>query len=263
MIESVTLYKCPETGKLFDTAKKAQNSAKSQREKVKREEKKKQQEKEKEFRRNYIRLNAVSPDNAIELLREKSKEFWGIEFLSVRGGGSYSHGKGISSSYISLGSCELSASVVDKTLFRKYFCSTSDTPSISYFLGFIGFRTGSGCPGKFDDYDFRMDVRMELNQFPLIKKNWEKVAADRTAMTIYLSTRDNVKLSARNLSRQLPEYLKLKDLYEEIVNLSQLLSIKISEMENHNESEYIRLWEGANPPPKVNDLLLETFNNVR
>jgi hypothetical protein len=266
MIEPVTLYKCPETGKLFDTAKKAENSAKSHRAKVKREEKKKQQEqedaKEKEFRRNYIRLNAVSPENAIELLLEKSEEFWGISLI-VRRVCKVTYEK--TYKYFSFGFLEIEGKIVDSALYEKYYKSNTRGyfyHGISDFLGFLQFETGSGNPGQFNEYPFRMDLRIPEEKFLVIKSNFDNVSRDRSKLSEFDKNREIARQSACRLSYYLPEYEKLSLLVNNLNSLIEHAHGKMGEIISYNSSQYVKLWESVNPAPQVNSDLLSLFENV-
>jgi hypothetical protein len=124
MIEVVTQYKCPVTGNLWPTEKQAKDCAARARAREKKKEKlakeRKKLAEEREFRRNFVRLNAKSPANAISLLVDKSEEFWGIKFELKNPEGLY-WSRNYTGDRLCSGTVEIKAEITNTELYERYY----------------------------------------------------------------------------------------------------------------------------------------------
>jgi hypothetical protein len=265
-IEVITQYKCPETGKLWPTEKQARDCAARAKVRQKKKEKElKEKQKafaEKEYRRNYIRLNAKSPSHAIELLISKSEEFWGIKF-TVKDPARRWIKTTAPLTCLSCGRIDLWGEIVDVETFEKYFRSKESYVCISDFMEYIEFRTGSGANGRFDSHNFSMDIYIRLRDFPLIKENYQIVTAERKKIQNRTILKTHARSLAYNLSTEQPEYRRMHTLLDKLHKLMDKLDLKMTTFSNNFVDRYINeFWEGANPPPQINENLQQLFSDV-
>lgn len=135
---------------------------------------------------DYIRLNLSSVHDLPEILIEKSIELYGIEIsnlaISVKYGDvSNSHGCPINGHTNNWGNR-------NPELPRSYpgwrgqiefesKCEKDDPPLalwLDFPIKFRGFHTGTGCPGRINEYKTNIEFYFFLDDFPLLKKNKEK-----------------------------------------------------------------------------------------
>lgn len=268
MIEVVTQYKCPVTGKLWPTKKQAKDCAARARARAKKklaeEEQKKKLSEEREFRRNFVRLNAKSPAHAFELLLSKSEEFWGIRFELA--GGSYWCTSRDDKELCSGSSVIIKAKVTDTELLKKNYCALAGPwrPNISNFLNFIGFETGSGSPGDFDGNNFRMNMYIPFERFPLINTNFKLYKSDRDKLSRRNTHRNEVFVTAKKTAAEQPECQEMQHVLTSLDDLrNDLLSKQQSYIYNFAEKYVTEFWDKVNPVPTVNSELHEMFSNVR
>lgn len=272
MIEVVTQYKCPVTGKLWPTEKQAKDCAARARARAKKklaeEEEAKKLAEEKEFRRNFVRLNAKSPSHAFELLLSKSEEFWGIKFeIPELAEGLYWCTRSRDNEKLFSGSSVIiKAKVTDTELLEKNYRRLVSywRLSISDFLNFIGFETGSGNPGDFDVNSFRMNMYIPFERFPLINTNFKLVKSDRDKLYQRHNHRNEVFRMARVTALEQPECQEMQDILNNLNNLRGDLGDKIESYVRIFVDRYVtEFWDKVNPVPSVNSELQEMFSNVR
>lgn len=221
-INRVTMFKCPETGKLFKTERGAENSAKRER-----------GAKELsllatgfdpsgfEAQQNYVRLNATSPQDIMRLVGEKAEEFWGLKVTTMsvgqvrvcNFGDLISFGR-CTITVNSTGSCRL-AYMAEQARIRKD--KWYRVPSISNLLfgpvsGFKGFETGSGCEGRCGEYPLQMDVKAKIVEFPIIAERHGNWVTNRREYDKYEYKKSVMEGYGLCLARSSPEYMKLEEL---------------------------------------------------
>lgn len=271
MIEAVTQYKCPVTGKLWPTEKQAKNCAARakarEKEKLAKKEEIKKLAEEKEFCRNFVRFNAKSPDHAIELLLSKSEEFWGIKLgIYENVNGLYWYEAKSGERLCSSASFTITAKVTDAKLFQKNYRVLEDywKPSISDFLRFIGFETGSGNPGEFGGYTFSMNVYIPFEEFPIINTNHKLLKIDKEKRSQRNYLRNGVRSIAEITATIQPECEKMHNVINDLENiLSNLRNKRRTYIDNFANKYMAEFWDKVNPEPPVNSELEEMFPNVR
>jgi hypothetical protein len=276
-IESVTMFKCPETGKLYKTKRGAENSAKRVRDERSRELLATGFDpSEFESQRDYVRLNATSPKHIIELVIEKAEEFWGLKVTSfLTNGERVYYNNRENCTMISFGSCEVEVDAAGSCRLEymrrqakrdknRWFSE----PSISNLLfdgsGFKGFETGSGGPGRCSDaessgYPFRMGLQARLEEFPIIHKRYGEWELFEAEYDRYVSSRDRAKDYGLKLARSTPEYDKLRELQGYHEACGAIIRDSIRELENHYVSGLVEKWEGLNPAVVLDPELSEMF----
>lgn len=271
MIEVVTRYKCPVTGKLWPTEKQARDCAARARAREKKklaeEEQKKKLSEEKEFRRNFVRLNAKSPAHAIELLLSKSEEFWGIKFeIPELAGGLYWCTNMDNEKLCSGSTMIFKVKVTDTELLKKNYHTLGSywRPSISNFLNFIGFETGSGNPGEFDGNNFRMNMYIPFERFPVINTNFKLFKSDRDKLSQRQDHRKRAYNMAKVTAAEQPECQEMQHVLTSLDYLRNKLNSKKQKYIDNFATKYVtEFWDKVNPKPSVNSELQEMFSNVR
>lgn len=205
MAEQVVMYKCKETGKLFDSAKKADNSAKAERERRKKaleaESIRIQALANQKALRNYIRNNCASIADLPSMITTFCQDNFNLTLIglnirvtfSPRCSNSHSQPiDGVSNwcgthkdkptSYPGFnGTIEIAEAIIDKKLLKSMSNSVHSDPGICEFIfgrwsgendGLIsGFTTGSGCGGRLNDptCKTRIGITFFLQDFPLLE----------------------------------------------------------------------------------------------
>lgn len=263
-MEQVTMFKCGETGKLFDTEAKAKNSERRVKNKRKKDEEKKikleEERKILEFQRNYVRLNARYPRDIFRLVKEKALEFWGLQL-------NYDPDKIVPRMNSRNGALtmrvnmEFKASILDKEKSKVVLSGDSffgdSISSVFKHKGFSGFETGSGCPGSFDDYRFRMDVTVKVLEFPLLMENYSKYLAQKEIQNKEFRERARAAEYASRVSKNTPEHLDIESKICMLENLtSEFMGLKRKIYTSHVE-EFLTKWDKCNPKQHDNSLFSE------
>lgn len=265
-IDRVTMFKCPETGKLFKTEQGAENSAKRVRD-----------SKDLsllatgfdpsgfEAQRDYVRLNATSPGNIIELVREKAEEFWGLKITEMSVGQVSVSGDSISFGQClievnSAGSCRL-AYMAQKAKVEKdkWYREPSIFDLLFGSMGFSGFDTGGGCPGRCGDYPFRMSLTARLEEFPLIAERYQDWTTHKAEYDRYVGEKSMTEGYGYWLARSSKEYEKLEELRAYYRNCDAVVKKSVSELERYYVEGLVQKWEVLNPPVEKDTVLWEMF----
>jgi hypothetical protein len=257
-IELVTMFKCPETGKLYKTKRGAENSAKRVRDERDRELLATGFDPSQfESQRDYVRLNATSPKHIVELVKDKAEEFWGLVVKKFNYGGVY-----ISKdcTVISFSNCEIEVDARSSCRL-EYMRRGADRwfsePSISELLfdrmGFKGFETGSGCPGRCSNaessgYPFRMSLQARLEEFPIIHERYRAWQAHLDEYDRYVSSRDRVKNFGLQLARSKPEFEKLEELKLYHLRCEEIIMKTTRDLEDYYMWGLLETWDRNNPP---------------
>jgi len=263
-IDRVTMFKCPETGKLFKTERGAENSAKRERE-----------AKELsllatgfdpsgfEAQQNYVRLNATRPQDIMRLVVEKAEEFWGLKVMVLgMGEASVSYGGGsisFSQCYIevdSTGSCRLAYMAEQARISKdKWYRVPSISDLLFGSMGFKGFVTGGGNPGRCGDYPLRMDVKAKLSDFPIIAERYGSWVTHRREYDEYEKMKRVMEGYGRCLARSSTEYGKLEELRAYHSTCARTVEKSMGELDSYYVGGLVKKWVGINPPV-VKDLEL-------
>lgn len=276
-IESVTMYKCPETGKLYKTKRGAENSAKRVRD-----------ERDREllaigfdpnqidYQRDYVRLNATSPKHIVELVTQKAEEFWGLAVKKFDYRGVYiNYSDSKNCTVISFSSCEIEVDArsssrleymrrLAKADGNRWFSEPSISDLLFDRMGFKGFETGSGCPGRCSDkessgYSFQMSLQARLEDFPIIRKRYGEWKAHEDEYDRYVSNRDRAKNYGLKLARSTPEYDKLMELQGYHEACGAIIRDSIRNLEDHYVDGLVEKWGKVNPEVVKDSELWEMF----
>lgn len=265
-IELVTMFKCPETGKLFKTEQGAENSAKRVRD-----------SKELsllatgfdpsgfEAQQNYVRLNATTPLDVMDLVEKKAEEFWGLKITAMLVGQ-----VSVSGDSISFGQCHIEVSSKGScrlAYMREQARISKDKsyrePSISDLLfdsmGFRGLETGTGCQGVCGNYPLRMPLKARLEDFPLIAKRHRDWVAHKAEYDRYVGEKRMAEGYGYWLARSSKEYEKLEELRAYHRNCDEIVKKSVSELERYYVEGLVQKWEAINPPVEKDTGLWEMF----
>ena len=254
-MKQVTMFKCGETDKLFDTEAKAKNSERRARLKKKKEEDERirleEENKVLEFQRNYVRLNARYPSDIFLLVKEKALEFWGIQ-LDYEPGNIFPKVSPHSESLTMRVNLDFKASIVNKEKSKALlsgdgFYRDSISSIFKKYKGFSGFETGGGCPGSFDEYAFRMDVRIKVLEFPLLLENYNKYLDQKGIHSSELRKRAQASEYASQVSKNTPELLDIEDKIRMLEELTrEFMELKRKIFCRHMD-EFLTKWSRVNP----------------
>jgi len=267
-IELVTMFKCPETGKLFKTERGAENSAKRTRD-----------SKELsllatgfdpsgfEAQRDYVRLNATTPLDVMNLVEEKAEEFWGLKITAMSvgrvsvsyGGDSMSFGQ-CHIEVSSKGSCRLAYMREQARINKdKWYRDPSISDLLFGSMGFRGLETGGGCPGICGDYPLRMSLTARLEEFPLIAKRHRDWVAHKSEYDRYKAGLGRTERYGAALARSTAELERLVELRAYHRKCEEAVKKSIHELESYYVGGLVQKWEMVNPPVEKNTELWEMF----
>jgi hypothetical protein len=248
MIETVTMYRCSETGKLFKTSRGAKNSSERARKK------KLADSIDRDLlaaQRDYVRLNATSPQEIIELVKSKAEEFWGLRVESFQHSKtSVMYSDRLKGFIVHFGNCSIQVDG-SKSSRLDYINSQGWRPSIGDLLfngyGFKGLETGSGCPGRCNDYKFDMDLRARLDQFPIIEAHHRDWVKHKEEYDWYQNSMRNAAHFGKILAVSTPEFKSLGDLKRYYLGCADSIRDSMEEVENHHVGEFLEKWKTVNP----------------
>jgi hypothetical protein len=275
-IDRVTMFKCPETGKLFKTERGAKNSAKRARD-----------DKELsvlakgfdlsgfEAQQDYVRLNATSPHQVMDLVTQKAEEFWGLKItMSTEGSTSIHHGRG-SSMEIAFGQCHIEVDSSESCMIAylreqariskdKYYRDPSIYNMLFGSMGFKGFDSNGGNPGRCKDsghlgYPLLMSFRAQLEGFPLIAERYRDWTTHRDEYDRYVGEKSMAEGYGICLARSSMEYGKLKELSTYHRNCDEVVRKSFFELERYYVDGLVKKWEVVNPPVEKDTELWEMF----
>jgi len=248
MVETVTMYRCSETGKLFKTSRGAKSSSE-------RALKKKLADNiDRDLlaaQRDYVRLNATSPQEIIELVKSKAEEFWGLKVESFqRSRTSVMYSDQLRGFIIHFGRCSIQVDG-SKSSRLKAISSRGWHPSIGELLfdghGFKGLERGSGCPGRCNEYKFDMDLRARLDQFPIIEAHYKDWVKHKEEYDLYQDSMRNVAHFGKILAVSTPEFKSLENLKKYYVSCADSIRSSMEEVEEHHSDEFLEKWKTVNP----------------
>lgn len=257
--KAVTMYECPISGKLFKSQRGADNHAakllKEKEEQAKRAELDKLTAAKKLEQKYYIRLNLRNVADLSAMIKEKAKEFWGVEadlkfdvYFSI--GVSNSHGAPIGEQCNWSGRDKTrptslpgwSGRVSGKVVIPKSLW-TNFKPSANEWLfgwsGFKGFHTSGGCGGDSEGkYPIDIGFYFFLRDFPLLLAQYEEYAQNLKIRADYIDASEVHDNKREHYLNTHPDTIKLE---QEI----EILRRKLVEVRGALNQGYL----DANPRP--------------
>lgn len=273
----VTMWECPVTKKVFKTERGAQECAKKARAKKAEQARKdrilkKIKDVENE-RSNYLINNATSFHHLFHLMKEKADEFWGIKFTRIESGRVYlrndkTYGPTMETR-MKIEAEPLSRKTKDyiKTYTNKIGCSifgSIDNLSIRDLFDsfrdmgvkFHGIHTGSGCGGRWGRYEFNMDVRININEYPLIFEQYEKWRAIDEAHKAWVNRDQEYSGLGSRFAATTAEYEQQYHIVKQLKDQLSNQELILSQIRAHGEELFRTVTEGerGSPPPDPENL---------
>lgn len=270
MIEPVTMYPCPVSGKLFKTLRGAQANAdklnKLKENTLKAEEQMRLSTAAKLEQQNYVRLNLRSVDSLAAMIKEKAKEFWNVDadleiFVQFSKYVSNSHGAPIGEQCNWSGRDKSrpehlpgwSGQIVGTVVIPKNLWSNFRPGAVDWLFGyggFKGFHTGGGCGGDCEG-KYKVDIGFYffLQDFPLLAEQHKEYLANlsiRNRQIEQLESREDSKAYYVNTH---PSTIELS---QQISSLQQ----KLAALQTQLDADYIAAHPVVTPEysPNIKDL---------
>ena len=276
-IDRVTMFKCPETGKLFKTERGAKNCAERER-----------GAKELsllatgfdpsgfEAQQDYVRLNATRPQDIMELVREKAEEFWGLKVTRLKVD-PVSVSSRVSGPVISFGQCliEVDSSESCRLAYmreqarivnRKRYRDLTIYDLLFGSKGFKGFSySGSGgMLGRCSDginpgFMLDMSFTARLEEFPLINQSYHEWLTHKNEFDEYEHKKRVTGRYGRILAQSSPEYEKLRELVDYHERCVELVRVSVIDLVTYYTEGLVEKWVGINPPVVKKSELWDMF----
>jgi len=254
-IKTQTVYLCPETGKKCRSRAEAERSAaaaiKAKEDAAIAAEQKKLAEKSNLEKKDWIRLNLTNIEDIPKLVKEKAKEFWGIDCeISIHvsfGNVSNSHGaplnkktnwSGEDANYPTsfLGwSGRITGTISNYKKGKGSLDSLSSLLFNNYTggIGFRGFHTGSGCPGDVEGkYPMDIGFYFFLEDFPKLVESYELFNTEYQKVIDYKEAVKQCNTKAKYYSNS---QLDINELKNQIFELN----LKLEKLTTQHREKYI------------------------
>jgi hypothetical protein len=232
-IAPVTMFPCPITGKLYKTERGAKNSAKREQLRIEAEEaKRKEQQKSKEQKEeeiNWLRLNLEDINDLPVLMKSRFKELYDwdldVSFHGLRFGNvSNSHTCPIggvmnwSREYKDRPTYYLGWSGRIEGTLKGNLPKLTFMNSISDIINgkFKGLHTGTGCPGRPNEFKMSIGFNMFLDDFPKLKEKYEKYLIEKEKNDTNKSNIDVRNTNARSYAKNHSDYQKALELFKRV-----------------------------------------------
>lgn len=237
-------YICEVSGRRYKTARGARESAKRER--------------LRSYQRNYVRLNAGTTQEFVDLMVDKSKEFYGWDMALVVRNSSFDYWQNqkqsIENKVLSI-EAGMWLSVNKKYGRRKRIC---------YFIP--GYFEGVNLSYDWNEVkDFNEEFRtvkfhLTLKDFPKLLENYKKFLAQQSANYGYLDTKRKASSDARHFVESRPDYQSRREEESKIQSILDDHQRKTKELVNYYTDGYMSLWECSNgSAPMIDPDLHDTF----
>lgn len=240
-----TEYICEVSGRRYKTARGARESAKRER--------------LRSYQSNYVRLNASTAQEFLNLMVEKSKEFYGWDmelYLKNSSFDLWQNRKQSTKDKVLSIEAEMLLSVNKKYGRRKRIC---------YFIP--GYFEGVNLSFHWNEIrDFSEEFRtvkfeLTLNNFPKLLENYEKFLEQQSAHYKYLDTKRKASADAKHFVESRPDYQSRREEEDKIQSILDKHRQKTKELVNYYTDGYMSLWECSNgSAPRVDMGLSDTFS---
>jgi hypothetical protein len=223
-ITPVTLYPCPITGKLYKTERGAKASAKKALEKQEQEALKLKEaqkaKEEKEAERDWLRMNLEDINDLPILMKQRAKELYGwdldVNFGLHFGNVSNSHNcpiNGVTNwgrrdptkpeSYWGW-SGSIEGTLKGKVPKKTFGGSIADLIKEKFRV----IHTGTGCPGRPNEYRIRISCELFLDDFPKLKEKYELFKLESIKEATNIKNTYKLNTSASNYAQDQDDVVK-------------------------------------------------------
>ena len=240
-----TEFICEVSGRRYKTARGARESAKRER--------------LRSYQRDYVRLNAGTAQEFIDLMVEKSKEFYGWDMeleLKSSGFDYWQNQKQSTEDKVLSIEAEMLLSINKKYGGRKRICYFI----LGYFEG-VNLSFGWNEVRYFSEKFRKVKFHLTLKNFPKLLENYEKFLEQRSANYVYLDTKHKAKNDAKNFVESRPDLQSRREEEDKILSILDKHRQKTKELVNYYTDGYMSLWECSNgSAPRVDMELSDTFS---
>jgi hypothetical protein len=245
-MEKVTMYKCRETGRVYDTPGKARYSERKAREGGKKERELKAVF---ESQRDWVKNNAQYPSDILEMVKEKSLEFWGLD-LEIDPSEWRIHPYSIPSLLETCDIVKIRGTIVDKGKCRRVLDREKSIGEALFVRGFTGIKARYPWSGEFGGSSyFASKISIEVEEFPLLKKNYERYVKHCTAVKDYDREKNKARGCALRVARGTEEIRQVLEDIKEIDMVAESLRDSHEQIMRYHEASFMDLWVKSNPPP--------------
>jgi hypothetical protein len=242
-----TEYICEVSGRRYKTARGAIESAKRER--------------LRSYQRNYVRLNAGTAQRILDLMVEKSKEFYGWDMKLEIKNSSFdywqSQKKHIKDKILTV-EAHMELSINKEKGRRKKMC---------YFISehFEGVHSSFSfeevkhfsIPGACKTIRFQLT----LGDFPKLLENYEKFLEQQSKYHEFVDKKRKANSDAKQFVETRSDYRELWEHKERIEKMLQSHQVEMKKMFDYYQDGYMRLWECSNgKAPEIDAELSETFS---
>jgi len=237
-------YVCEVSGRRYKTARGARESAKRER--------------LRSYQCDYVRLNAGTAQEFIDLMVEKSKEFYGWDMELYLKNSSFDYWQNQKQStedkVLSI-EAEMLLSVNKKYGRRKRIC---------YFIP--GYFEGVNLSPDWDEVrDFsekfrKVKFHLTLKNFPKLLENYEKFLEQQSAYHKYIDAKRKASVDAKHFVESRPDYQSRWEEEKKIQEMLDKHKLQMRKLSDYYLEGYMRLWELSNgDSPEVDKDLFSTF----
>lgn len=237
---------CEVSGRRYKTARGARESAKRERLRL--------------YQRNFVRLNSGTAQEFVDLMVEKSKEFYGWDMKLELKNSSFDYWqkqKNRNKDKTLTIEAHMGLSINRESGKRKKIC---------YFLSehFEGVNCSYtweevhqfSIPGAYKTIKFYLT----LGDFPKLLENYEKFLEQQSEYFKFVDKKRKAGSDAKQFVETRSDYKELWEHRERIEKMLQSHQVEMKKMFDYYEDGYMRLWECSNgKAPEIDAELRDTF----
>lgn len=256
----IQAYQCPETGKVFLDQGEAEECAEKARKLRLRREKKEEEQRVFAEQRKFVCNNAETVSEAFEMCREKSLEYWGVDFKytvlgkkDIRKWAKSPECGLLFDVYI-----ELSDKKTYNAFCRKIGKQVDRNPTYTIFELLEGFEVRSGSIWN----DSGCVIQIDFKSFPKILDKYITYTRQIDNMTEHKRIENRFVVEyADNLSKNCPYQKYLSQLISELDKTRGSLRAELRKAEDEIQKDVRERWLKGNTRPSVDPELREMFGD--
>ncbi len=240
-----TEFICEVSGRRYKTARGARESAKRER--------------LREYQRNYVRLNAGTAQEFIDLMVKKSKEFYGWDMeldLGTLGFDYWQNQKHKKEDKVFSIEAKMWLSINKKRGKRKRICYLIAEHFEGVNLGFHWYDVND-----FSKKPRSVKFELTLKNFPKLLENYEKFLAQRSVWFDYIGAKSKAREDAKYFLESRPDFQSRCEEESRILSILDKHRQKTRELADYYKDGYMRIWECSNgSAPEVDKELSDMFS---
>lgn len=237
---------CEVSGRRYKTARGARESAKRER--------------LREYQRNYVRLNAGTAQEFVDLMVEKSKEFYGWDMsLEIKNSSFdfWQNREQNTKDKVLTVEARMWLSINRRSGQRKKICYFIRDHFEGVDLSFDWLEVRNfGVPGAYKTVKFQLT----LKNFPKLLENYEKFLEQQSAYHKYIDAKRKASVDAKHFVESRPDYQSRWEEEKKIQEMLDKHKLQMRKLSDYYLEGYMRLWELSNGgSPEVDKDLFATF----